>query len=85
MQRGTYYIFFLLFFSFTKKTTHKNDYYFVLLYEIIKSSIYYIKNQINTHCTKFVQNRTFRTNLHKILFCTQWTAIELKSTVFVLI
>nr|DAE03460.1 MAG TPA: hypothetical protein [Siphoviridae sp. ctTXt1]DAJ26431.1 MAG TPA: hypothetical protein [Caudoviricetes sp.] len=44
--------------------------------------IYYINNQIFIRCTIFVRNRTIRTKVHKILFCTEHYNFVLKSTAF---
>lgn len=69
-QRG-HYIYFLLFFSFTKIPYIKTENNFVLSYEQPIFYIYYIINQIIKHCTLFAQKRTICTFLYKNAFCTQ--------------
>lgn len=56
--------------------------YFVLSCRHLFFFIYYIKNQIFTHCTIFVQKRTIRTKRHKNAFCTQNNDFVPKSTSF---
>nr|DAO02688.1 MAG TPA: hypothetical protein [Caudoviricetes sp.] len=70
-SRQGQYIYFLLFFLFVKIPYIKIGNYFVLSCGVLFFHIYYIINQIFKHCTIFVQNRTIRTFMHEIAFCTQ--------------
>lgn len=76
------YILFLFFISFLKIPYLKIVENFVLLCRTYIFSIYYINNQVFIHCTIFAQNRTIRTKVHKIEFCTENNNIVLKSTAF---
>ena len=80
-RQGDIYIFFI-FLSFLKIPYLKIRENFVLSCRHLFFFIYYIKNQIFTHCTIFVQKRTTRTKTHKNAFCTQNNDFVPKSTSF---
>lgn len=80
-DRGTY-ILFLFILSFLKIPYPKTRKKIVLSCRQPFFGIYYINNQIFIHCTIFVQNRTIRTKLHKIAFCTENKEFVPKSTAF---
>nr|DAV43804.1 MAG TPA: hypothetical protein [Caudoviricetes sp.] len=48
----------------------------------VQFGIYYTINQIIKQSTNFVQKRTPRTKLHKIVFCTHNEPIVQKRTMF---
>nr|DAN39015.1 MAG TPA: hypothetical protein [Caudoviricetes sp.] len=48
----------------------------------VQFGIYYTINQIFKQSTNFVQKRTSRTKLHKIVFCTHNVSIVQKRTMF---
>ena len=80
-RQGDIYIFFI-FLSFLKIPYLKIVENFVLSCKPCIFVIYYINNQIFIRCTIFVRNRTIRTKVHKILFCTEHYNFVLKSTAF---
>lgn len=81
VEKGIY-ILFLFFISFLKIPYLKIVENFVLSCKPCIFVIYYINNQIFIRCTIFVRNRTIRTKVHKILFCTEHYNFVLKSTAF---
>lgn len=80
-ERGTY-ILFLFILSFLKIPYPKTRKKIVLSCEKPFFGIYYINNQRFIHCTIFVQNRTIRTKVHKIAFCTENIDFVPESTAF---
>jgi hypothetical protein len=77
---GDIYILFLFFILLLKIPYLKIEENFVLSCEALFFGIYYIKNQLFIHRTIFVQNRTIRTKVHKITFCTEYLDFVPKST-----
>ena len=73
---------YIIFISFLKIPYLKIVENFVLSCKPCIFVIYYINNQIFIRCTIFVRNRTIRTKVHKILFCTEHYNFVLKSTAF---